>query len=128
MSNPVGRPKADIDLVELKKLCTLCCTMPEIAAFFNIPLRTLEDRYTHDKEVREAIQQGRELGKLSIRRKQIQLLDNGNATMGVWLGKNILGQRDALDLTTEDKGDYKVKQAFEMINELVADKIKDSDQ
>lgn len=128
MSNPVGRPKADIDLVELKKLCTLCCTMPEIAAFFNIPLRTLEDRYTHDKEVREAIQQGRELGKLSIRRKQIQLLDNGNATMGVWLGKNILGQRDALDLTTEDKGDYKVKQAFEMINELVADKIKDPDQ
>ena len=34
VKNPVGRPKTDIDLAELKRLCRLNCTMPEIAAFF----------------------------------------------------------------------------------------------
>jgi hypothetical protein len=27
---------------------------------------------------------------------QMKLLENGNATMGVWLGKNILGQTDEI--------------------------------
>ena len=44
----VGRPKADINIEELQKLCSLNCTMPEIAHFFDIPLRTLEDKYTND--------------------------------------------------------------------------------
>ena len=59
---PVGRPKADIDLEQLEKLSALNCTMPELAAYFKVPLRTLEDRYTNDPKVRACIDQGRELG------------------------------------------------------------------
>ena len=48
---PVGRPKADIDLEQLENLSALNCTMPELAAYFKVPLRTLEDRYTYDPKV-----------------------------------------------------------------------------
>ena len=119
VKNPVGRPKTEIDLGELRRLCRLNCTMPEIAAFLEIPLRTLEDRYTNDNDVREAIQSGRELGKLSIRRKQIQIMEQQNsATMAIWLGKNLLGQRDNLDVTTEDKGQTELAEAMGIVTQL----------
>jgi hypothetical protein len=37
---------------------------------------------------------GKAKGRISVRRAQLKLLESGNATMGVWLGKNILGQTD----------------------------------
>ena len=40
------------------------------------------------------MQRGKAKGRLSIRRMQLKLLEAGNATMGVWLGKQYLGQRD----------------------------------
>ena len=83
---PVGRPKADIDLEQLENLSALNCTMPELAAYFKVPLRTLEDRYTNDPKVRACIDQGRELGRLSVRRKQMQLMEeHNNPTMAIWL-------------------------------------------
>ena len=121
--NPVGRPKRDIDLHELVKICRLNCTMPEIAAFLDMPLRSLEDRFTNDKEVREAIQRGRELGKLSVRRKQIQIMDEtGSATMAIWLGKQLLGQRDKHDIVTEDKSDSVLDEAVSMFETLLKGK------
>lgn len=41
--------------------------------------------------------------------------------MMVWLGKNWLGQRDNIDVTTEDKGDQKVSEAFKLIRQLKGD-------
>ena len=121
--NPVGRPKTAIDLEELVRICRLNCTMPEIAAFLDVPLRTLEDRYTKDKEVREAIQKGRELGKLSVRRKQIQIMeDTGSATMAIWLGKQLLGQRDKHDIVTEDRSDSALDEAVTMFETLLKGK------
>ena len=95
----VGRPKIQLNLSELQKLCRLNCTMPEIAAFFDVPLRTLEDKYTNDENVRNAIDKGRNEGKLSLRRKQIQIMDEtNNPTMAIWLGKQLLGQRDRQEI------------------------------
>lgn len=121
----VGRPKTEINLEELQKLCTLNCTMPEIASFFNIPLRTLEDRFKNDLEVRSAIEDGRNKGKLSVRRKQLQIMDEtNNATMAIWLGKQLLGQRDKHDIVTEDKGETKLSEALEMIQDMARNKDK----
>lgn len=119
----VGRPKADINIEELQKLCTLNCTMPEIASFFKIPLRTLEDRFKNDEDVRSAINHGRNLGKLSIRRKQIQIMDSqNNPTMAIWLGKQLLGQRDKHDIVTEDKATGKLSEALDIIQDLARNK------
>jgi hypothetical protein len=84
---------AKIDLVELEKLCVLQCTDEELAAWFNVTTRTIERR-RKKKSFAEVMARGRAKGRISVRRMQMKLLENGNATMGVWLGKNILGQTD----------------------------------
>jgi hypothetical protein len=84
---------AKIDLVELEKLCVLQCTDEELAAWFNVTTRTIERR-RKKKSFAEVMARGRAKGRISVRRMQMKLLENGNATIGVWLGKNILGQTD----------------------------------
>jgi hypothetical protein len=88
-----GRPKAKIDIGEIEKLAALGCTNEELAAWFGLGHGTI-DRFIATKAGREAIERGRHKGRLSVRREQFKLLQAGNATMGIWLGKQLLGQRD----------------------------------
>src|SRR5277367_4452438 len=88
-----GRKPVEIDLVELEKLCSLQCTHEEIAAWFKCTTRTIET-YSKKPEFAEVMTRGRARGRISVRRAQMKLLESGNATMGVWLGKQLLGQRD----------------------------------
>jgi hypothetical protein len=88
-----GRKPVYIDLLELEKLCSLNCTDEEIAAFFSVTTRTIEKRRKQPKFA-DAMNRGKAKGRISIRRAQMKLLESGNGTMGVWLGKNLLGQRD----------------------------------
>ncbi|MGD1097646.1 MAG: hypothetical protein ABSB35_37375 [Bryobacteraceae bacterium] len=88
-----GRKPVEIDLVELEKLCSLQCTHEEIAAWFKCSVRTIET-YAKRPEFAEVMTRGRAKGRISVRRAQMKLLESGNATMGVWLGKQLLGQRD----------------------------------
>src|SRR5258706_12348477 len=86
---------AKIDLVELEKLCSLQCTDEELAAWFGVSTRTLEKRRKQPRFA-EIMARGRAKGRISVRRAQIKLLEAGNGTMGVWLGKQLLGQRDVI--------------------------------
>jgi hypothetical protein len=97
----VGRKPAPIDLLELEKLCSLDCTDQELADWFGVSTRTIETRKKR-REFAEAMQRGRSKGRISVRRAQMKMLETGNGTMGVWLGKQILGQRDRI--TTEHVG------------------------
>jgi hypothetical protein len=83
----------DIDLGELERLCGLQCTDEEIAAWFNVSTRTVERRRLEPKFA-EVMTRGKARGRISVRRMQMKLLEEGNATMGVWLGKQLLGQAD----------------------------------
>ena len=90
-----GRKAVRIDLEQLEKLCALQCTDVEIAAWFQVSLRTIEKRRRLPKFA-DAMQRGRAKGRISVRRHQMKLLEAGNATMAVWLGKQLLGQRDVI--------------------------------
>src|SRR4051812_19718399 len=96
-----GRKVVDVDVVELEKLCSLQCTYEEIAAWFNVSVRTIESRRKQPKFA-EAMDRGKARGRISVRRQQMKLLESGNATMGVWLGKQLLGQRDEIDYRVEE--------------------------
>ncbi len=98
-----GRPRTEIDLDELRKLMALNCTMAEIAAFFGCNKKTIERRMNEDDEFAEIIDHGRADGMLSVRRKQFQIMESGNPTMAIWLGKQLLGQRDSFDMIQEHK-------------------------
>jgi hypothetical protein len=84
---------AGIDLAELERLCMMQCTDEEIAAWFGVTSRTIERRRQNPKFA-EVMERGKAKGRISVRRQQLKLLEAGNATMGVWLGKQILGQSD----------------------------------
>jgi hypothetical protein len=93
--------EARIDLGELEKLCTMQATDEEIAAFFGVSTRTIERRRKSPKFA-EVMERGKAKGRLSLRRMQIKLLEAGNATMGVWLGKQYLGQTDQVQFGSYD--------------------------
>jgi hypothetical protein len=105
MTNPGGRPKLKIDLDQVEKLAVIGCTLEEIGAVLKISKRTLIRRNKESK-FREAMERGELSGRASLRRAQRKVALAGNATMLIWLGKNILGQRDnPVDSNSTDRLD-----------------------
>lgn len=49
---------------------------------------------TLDRNYAAPIEKGRELAKCSLRRMQFKSAEAGNVTMQIWLGKQLLGQKD----------------------------------
>jgi hypothetical protein len=90
-----GRKKVDINLREVEKLAALQCTDEELAAWFHVNPRTIERRRQH-QAFAEAIECGRALGRLSVRRKLFALANKGNVAANIFLAKNLLGYRDAV--------------------------------
>lgn len=97
-----GRPRIPIDWKEFDKLCELQCTQSEIASWFDCSPDTIDRavRREHDIGFAEYFELKRGKGKISLRRKQWQLADN-NASMAIFLGKNILGQTDKQEVMVE---------------------------
>ena len=91
---------ASINLAELEKLAAMQCTDEEIAAWFNVSPRTIERR-RKSPVFAETICRGKARGRISLRRAQLKILEQGNATMGIWLGKQYLGQADQIDVNTD---------------------------
>jgi hypothetical protein len=85
--------KALIDPNELERLAALHCTDEEIAAWFKVSTRTIE-RHRKDPAFAEIIARGRAKGKISLRRTQMRLAEQGNPALAIWLGKQLLGQVD----------------------------------
>lgn len=83
-----GKTKKVVDPDEVEKLARLWCSYEEIADFFQINVETLKYNF------RDVILKGRSETKQALRRAQIKLALSGNATMLIWLGKNILLQSD----------------------------------
>lgn len=84
----VGRDKKVVLPNDVEKLSSIGCKDSEIALWFGITEDTL--RYNFLAELIK----GREHLKQSLRRAQISLALSGNATMLIWLGRNLLGQTE----------------------------------
>ena len=84
----VGRDKKVVPPNDVLRLAQMGCKDSEIAEWFGVDENTL--RYNFSVELLK--------GKLalnqSLRQAQIRLALSGNATMLIWLGKNILGQSE----------------------------------
>lgn len=88
-----GRKRVAIDVIEVEKLSVLHCTDEEIADFFGVSVRTIVNR-RKQPEYAEAMRRGKARGRISVRRAQWKLLEAGHPQMCIWLGKQLLGQRD----------------------------------
>lgn len=91
----LGNRKRIVNPDDVYKLAALGCNNDEICKWFDVNKDTLQ--YTFGT----IIDKGREDIKLRLRRAQIKLALEGNPTMLIWLGKQMLGQTDQ-PLNTEE--------------------------
>lgn len=94
---PPGRPRIEITdemRAIAKRASSLHCTDEEIAALIGISRDTLVRRKKEDPSFAELLENGKQQGKASLRRLQWKSAESGNVAAQIWLGKNILGQRD----------------------------------
>jgi len=80
-------------LSEIFRLGRLACTHEEAAAFLRCSKKTFQNFLNEFQEAKDAWDDGFANAKISLRRKQFQLADK-NAPMAIFLGKNMLGQKD----------------------------------
>jgi len=90
-------------LDRLRALGSIDCTREEAAAVLRVGRTTLYEFFRKFPEAVEAFEEGREEGKASLRRAQFKSALNGNTAMQIWLGKQLLGQRDKHDIEVDRK-------------------------
>lgn len=83
-----GANKRVVPTDEVYKLAALGCTMEEMSEWFQVNRETLKYNFM------DLINKGRAETKQNLRRAQLKLAMEGNATMLIWLGKNMLGQSE----------------------------------
>ena len=91
----MGRPLKEIDGDEVYKLAKIGCTQVDIAEFFGCDEKTIRNRFSDE------FRQGKEQGKISLRRYQWKRARAGSDQMLIHLGKSYLGQTDRVDVTTK---------------------------
>lgn len=84
-----GRKKIELDVSVLSKLAEIQCNLKEMAYIMGCSVETLKRNYE------DVIELGKANGKVALRRAQFRkAIDDGNPTMLIWLGKQVLGQSD----------------------------------
>jgi len=84
----VGREGRVVPPDEIEHLASLGCTDREIAKYFNLSESTLRYNFS------EYLTKGRHQLRITLRQAQLRVAIEGNPTMLIWLGKNILQQTD----------------------------------
>ena len=110
-----GRPKFKIDYETVRKLASIMCTQQEIASFLGCSTDTLQ----RDKQFCDIYKEGKETGKMSLRRMQWKLAEKSYA-MAIFLGKQYLGQRDNLDISNTNE----ISKLDELLAEVKKNAIK----
>jgi len=124
----MGRPRIEIDWKEFDKLCGMQCTLVEIAGWFDCSEDTIERRVKEEYGITfaEHYRKRSSKGKISLRRRQLEVAMSGNPTMLIWLGKQMLNQKDRHE--EADLGNATVVNNFiasdESVNEKLVDIVK----
>ena len=93
----MARPKKKISQKQFESLCAIQCTKEEICHVLGVTEKTLNNwcKETYGEGFSLVFSKKRALGKASLRRNQWKLAENGNSTMQIWLGKQILKQSES---------------------------------
>ena len=116
-------PHSDEHFKNFERLCSIQCTLHEIAAFFDVDTNTIESRVSarYGKKFSEVFSEKRKLGHVSLRRKQYEKALDGNITMLIWLGKQYLAQVEKIE---NYHGDDEEREKNTLTNEELEARIK----
>ena len=93
----MARPRKVINQNQFDSLFAIQCTEEEICNVLDVSEKTLISwcNEVYGESFSKVFRQKRDLGKTSLRRNQWKLAENGNSTMQIWLGKQILKQSES---------------------------------
>jgi hypothetical protein len=122
-----GRPAYYFPLEQVRELAGIGCSLKELAKFFHVADSTIDERMAKDPDFRAAYENGFHEMASNVRRAQLRLamMDGapGQATMLVWLGKSVLGQRDdapAINITNVQAEKVGIVQQGQQANNMDA--------
>lgn len=120
----VGRDKIVVPPNEVEHLASLGCTDKDIAEYFGVSESSL--RYN----LSVFLIKGRHQLKVSLRQKQLQVALEGNPTMLIWLGRNVLGQNETPTNTDDHRAlpwtDDEVEDVTDLDDEVIEDNVDDT--
>jgi hypothetical protein len=104
---PVKRGQRPLDWNIIAKLAFIQCTVDEICYVFDtnhVRLRK-ECQRTQGQRLDIFLEKNRTGGKVALRRAQFEKAMDGDTTMQVWLGKQLLGQSEKAHLQVDVGGE-----------------------
>jgi len=113
----MGRPRKKIDQKQVEMLASIQCSYEEMGAVLDCSPDTLERRFAG------VIKKARETGKSSLKRRQFTLAMAGNATMLIWLGKIVLGQRETMSHELSGPGGAPIPIEVDDVRSRIAGRI-----
>ena len=126
----MARPRQVINQKQFESLCAIQCTQEEICNVLDVSEKTLISwcNEVYGESFSKVFRQKRDLGKTSLRRNQWKLAENGNSTMQIWLGKQILKQSEnpIQDEIKLKELELKVKE-FELKEKLIMKQLENED-
>jgi len=107
----MARPRIEIDASQFEKLCSIQCTLNEIAGFFNCSSDTIERwcKREYKESFADTYKKYSAGGKISLRRYQFKMAEH-NAAMAIWLGKQYLGQTEKQEVMIATQDDETVSE------------------
>lgn len=98
----IKQKQATIKKEMFESLCGIQCTKEEICAVLGVTDKTLDKwcHTTYGESFSVVFKEKREFGKSSLRRTQWKMAEK-NATMAIFLGKQYLGQKDNVEVRSE---------------------------
>lgn len=94
----MARPKLEIDEKLVELMASWGCKTEEIAAHFKCSVDTIDRRFA------ELLAKGRADLRTSLRQWQLAAAKKGNPALLIWLGKQMLDQKDRQEIAGDDKG------------------------
>ena len=114
-----GRPKIELSGEQVRKLAALHCSVDEIADILGCGRDTI---YRHHKE---ELDKGRAEGRMRLRTMQFKSAQHGSAAMLIWLGKQILNQKDQQEIAVVDEEEKRLSEedVDAMLNKITGNEI-----
>jgi hypothetical protein len=98
----IGRPLKEIDWSKIEAMARILCTESEIASVTGYSIDLIGERCLRDHGMNfpDYYKKHSDGGKMSLRRSQFKkAVVDGNPALLIWLGKQMLGQKDQIDMS-----------------------------
>lgn len=117
--NPNGRPRKELNQQEFEDLCELQCTLEEIARVFRVDRDTVSAwcKRTYGEGFSAVFEKFSQGGKTSLRRTLLEH-SKTNASVAIFLAKNLLGMTDKFDNNITTNIDENKKLAQELLEKF----------